>query len=373
MRILFCTLGYPPSPTGGAEKQAQLVAERLVRRGHVVHVVCPSVNGSKSGTVNGVRVHRLPVFDRRPFRTLTYLPLLFVFLLVRLSRFDLVHVHLANLQADVAVLAATFVRRPSYLKLAAGGRLGEIGRLRKVAWLTRYYGIRHATLIQAISAEIFEDLTKIGVPLGRIRRIPNGVALSGSPGRRLNTQDGRRRLGLPEDALVVLYVGRMEREKGVHDLISAWESARIPSGLLLLVGSAGIKDPAPTRQLPPRTFYVGWSSEIQSYLSVADIFVLPSYVEGMSNALLEAMSAGVPCIATCVGATPDIIRDGVNGLTIAPGDRMALIGALEAFAADGKLRDKIGAAAQESVRANYEIGAVVRTIEAAYRSIVTSK
>lgn len=338
----------------------------------MVHVVCPSVNGSKSGTVNGVRVHRLPVFDRHLFRTLTYLPLLFVFLLVRLSRFDLVHVHLANLQADIAVFAATVVRRPSYLKLAAGGRLGEIGRLRKVAWLTRYYGIRHATLIQAISGEIFEDLTKIGVPVGRIRRIPNGVAFS-RPGQRPNTKDGRRRLGLPEDALVVLYAGRMEREKGVHDLISAWRSARIANGLLLLVGSAGIKDPVSTHQLPRRTVYAGWSSEMQSYLRVADIFVLPSYVEGMSNALLEAMSTGVPCIATCVGATPDIISDGVNGLIITPGDRMALIGAMEALAADGKLRDRIGAAAQESVRANYEIGAVVSAIEAAYRSIVTSK
>ena len=133
MRVLFCALEYPPSPTGGAERQAQLQAEELQRRGHVVEVVCQRTAGTRSGPVNGVRVHRLPRIDRRFFRTLSYLAALGVFLLSRLRRFDLVHVHLANAQADVAVAVARLAGRGSYLKLAAGGPLGEIGRFHRVA------------------------------------------------------------------------------------------------------------------------------------------------------------------------------------------------------------------------------------------------
>ena len=163
MRVLFCTLNYPPGIAGGAERQAQLQAEGLARRGHRVDVVCPAVQGQRSGWQAGVRVIRLPVIDARLFRTITYLPLLFAFLLLRARNYQLIHVHLANLQADVAALGAQLSAVPTYLKLAAGGPRGEIGRMRPVSLLTRFYGIRHAAVIQAISDEIAADAVGIGV------------------------------------------------------------------------------------------------------------------------------------------------------------------------------------------------------------------
>jgi glycosyltransferase involved in cell wall biosynthesis len=371
MRVLFCTLNYPPSPTGGAEKQAQLLGEALVRRGHAVHVVCPRTVGYRSETINGVRVHRLPRVNARPLRTVSYLPVLCAFLILHLRKYDLVHVHLANLQADVAVAVATAFRRPSYLKLAAGGRLGEIGRLSLVALVTRYYGIRHATLIQAISDEIASDVMRIGVPAERIRLIPNGVV----PRPRLTPADrasARGRLGLPSDALVVLFAGRLEREKGVDDLISVWRAGKPEHGVLLLLGSAGIKDPVSMEDLPDGAEFRPWSSDVASYMAASDIFVLPSHVEGMSNSLLEAMAAGVASISTRVGATPEMIRDGGNGLLVDPGDRDSLAAALEKLAGDRALRIRVGEAARASACETFDIDSVVARIEGAYRSIVIS-
>jgi glycosyltransferase involved in cell wall biosynthesis len=372
MRVLFCTLDYAPSAAGGAERQAQLQAEGLAKRGHLVEVVCPRIGGFRSGRVNGILVHRLPRLSLWPLRPISYLLLLGAFLLLRLRRYDLVHVHLANLQADVAVAVARLLGRPSYLKLAAGGPLGEIGRLRHVAVLTRFYGIRHSTVVQAISDEIAADVMRLGVPPNRIIRIPNGIVPPGELPTRADRGAARARLGLRADGLVVLFAGRLEQEKGVEDLLAVWAKSTITSeATLLLLGSPGLKHPVAMTRLPPNAEHRPWSSDIGSYLTAADIFVLPSYAEGMSNALLEAMSMGLPCIASRVGAAPEMIVDGLSGFLVEPGDRDALAAALERLAADPVLRVRTGAEARESVLGRYGIESVVERIETAHRSAVS--
>ncbi len=370
MRILFCTLDYAPSAAGGAERQAQLQAEELVRRGHSVEVVCPRVGEFRSGRVNGIQVHRLPRVSQWPLHPISYLLVLGAFLLLRLRRYDLVHVHLANLQADVTVAVARLLKRPSYLKLAAGGPLGEIGRLRRVAVLTRFYGIRHASLVQAISAEIAQELMTLEVPISRIVRIPNGILPPGNQPTDADRSAARQRLGLRADGLLVLFAGRLEQEKGVEDLLAAWAKSTIGSvAVLFLLGSPGVKHPVTTTGLPPTVEYGAWSPDTRSYLTSADVFVLPSYVEGMSNALLEAMSLGLPCVASRVGAAPEMIVDGESGLLVEPGDRNALSGALERLASDPPLRARIGASARQTVLERYRIESVVTLIEAAYQAV----
>lgn len=373
MRVLFCTLDYPPSPAGGAEQQARLQAQALLRLGHHVEVVCPRTPGYRSGFVDGVRVHRLPIVARRRLRTATYAGVLAAFLLARLRKFDLVHVHLANLQADVAVAVAELIGRPSYVKLAAGGPLGEIARFRRVAKVTRRYGLRHATVIQAISDEIAEDAIAAGVPAARIRRIPNGVRIrpmSRDPAHRIAT---RGRLELPPDALVVLFSGRLERDKGVGDLLAAWRQWNPASATLILLGSTGVKDPVSLNDLPRRAIHRPWSADVAGYLEAADVFVLPSHAEGMSNALLEAMSAGIACVATRVGAAEELIGDDANGLLIDVGDIAGLEASLVRLAGDSNARERLGSAARQKIIRSYSIDSVVRRIEAEYEAAVAGQ
>ncbi len=370
-RVLFCTLGYEPGPVGGAERQARLQAEELQRRGWIVDVVTARDPGTSSGIVGGVRVRRLPRINRRLFRTLTYLPMLVAWMLANLRKYDLVHVHLANLQADAAAIPARLLRVPLYAKLAAGGPRGEIARTTPVAWLTRRVGIRWASRAQATSAEIVEGLRAIGVPEARIVRIPNGLADSAyRPATTKERKRLRRKLGLPEGRVLVLYAGRFANYKGVRDLAQAWAGLRrAEPATLVFVGAPAIDDPV---EIPPGTDTIvhPWTDRVVEYLQACDIYAHPSHADGMPNSLLEAMAAGLACVATRVAAVPEMIEDGRSGLLVDVGDAKALRAALTRLIDDKELRARLGKAAAKEVLQRYRIGSVVDQIEAVYLDLL---
>ncbi len=366
-RVLFCTWAYPPDRSGGAEHQARLQAEELARRGFTVEVACPRWPGTRSGRLNGVRVRRLPFIDRRRLRTVSYGLALFCFLLWRLPRFHLVHVHLAYFQADVAVLAARIVRRPVWVKVAASGRLGEIDRMRRAATWTRYVGLRGAKVVQAVSQPVAQEVRAIGVHGDRVVRLANGVdTVRFSPVPDHERPALRDALGLPAAGVLVLYAGRFARHKGMEDLLAAWRRACPPDAALVLVGSTDTMEPV---AIPPADDVIvrGWTTEIVVYYRAVDAFVLPSHTEGMSNAVLEAMSCGLPVVATRVGAASEMIRDGLDGMLVEPGDRAGLAAALASVVSDAGLRARLGAAAAAGVRSQYAIEHVVDRLERGYR------
>jgi glycosyltransferase involved in cell wall biosynthesis len=373
LRILFCTLGYDTLAAGGAERQARLQAEELVRRGHKVTVVAPLLEGMRSETINGVDVRRLPMIDRRIIRNITYLPFLAIYLVLRIRRFDVIHVHVANLQADVAAIAARLLRRPLYVKVVSGGPLGDVQRLRRVAWLTRYVGLRSAARVQAISAEIESDIVSIGVPRARVLRIPNGINPADYNGVRAGANvDERVRLQLPDSAVVVLYGGRFAAYKGLDDLLAAWAQLGAGSSRRLVLVGQRRDAPSHTASRNAEVIVRPWTADIGAYLRAADIFVMPSHSEGMSNALLEAMACGLPSIATRVGAAETMIEHGHNGVLVEPGDRGGLAQAIDRLIANPDLRRTMGLAAAASVRTRFDIRGVVDRIEAAHLEMAGS-
>jgi glycosyltransferase involved in cell wall biosynthesis len=373
-RILFCTLGYEPGPVGGAERQARLQAEELVRRGHTVDVVTPGAPHVRSGALGGVSVHRLPRIHRRFFRTVTYLPVLAAWLLFRIRRYDLVHVHLGNLQADVAGVACRLFNVPLYVKLAAGGPRGEIGRMRRVAWLTHYVGLRTARRIQATSDEIERDISSVGIAPSRVVRIPNGLPQGVfEPAAPPDRDRLRGELQLPSDQVLVLYAGRFAGYKGVLDLIAAWrEVPEVPPATLVLVGEPALDDPVPVPTLP-RTIIRPWTSGVARYLQACDIYVHPSHVDGMPNVVLEAMACGLAVVATRVAAVPTMIQDGVTGDLVDIGSVPQLRAAIQRLVSDPDTRERLGRAASERAHREYPIERVVDAIEAAYEQMLTER
>lgn len=372
MRILFCTLEYAPRAAGGAERQAYLQAEELARRGHRVEIVCPRRGDEGSGTVGGARVHRLRFVSRRPFQTVTVALTLGWFLIRHARRFDVIHLHIADLRTDVAAAICRPLGRPVYVKLAAGGPDGDVGRMRGKARWTRHVGLRHAACLQAISAEIAADLARLGIPPERIARIPNGLDTAGFvPAQTAERSELRAALGLPADRPIVLYMGRFARYKGVAELLAAWPhvAAAVPAAELVLVGSVAADDPFDVRSAAAALTGVTireWSARPAYLLRAADVFVLPSHQEGMSNALLEAMACGLAVVATTVGAAPEMIESGANGWLVPPHDVPALGAALIAALADPVARARMGEAARATVAARYSIGAVVDSIQGRY-------
>ncbi|MEB3117808.1 MAG: glycosyltransferase family 4 protein, partial [Limnothrix sp.] len=154
-------------------------------------------------------------------------------------------------------------------------------------------------------------LIKLGVEGDRVAVIPNGVdVLKYAPG----PSPVKRELGC--DRLFV-YVGRLAQEKNVEPLLKAWKKAKMPSHCkLAIVGSGPLKTSLQTFYGPEHGVewmgYVANESRRIDILRAADVFVLPSLVEGLSLSLLEAMACGVACLATEVGADGEAIEQGAG-------------------------------------------------------------
>ena len=167
----------------------------------------------------------------------------------------------------------------------------------------------------------------------------------------------RRELGIPSDALVIAFVGRVVRDKGIVELLAAFETLAKsnPSVHLLLVGPfEPERDPLPEETLEglkrhPRVHGVGFSVTPEKFLAVADIFCLPSYREGFGSVVIEAAAMELPAVVTRVTGLVDAVVDGVTGLIVPPKNVSRLAEALRTLAASKELRQSLGCAARDRV------------------------
>jgi glycosyltransferase involved in cell wall biosynthesis len=167
----------------------------------------------------------------------------------------------------------------------------------------------------------------------------------------------------PEAPLNLLYVGRLAREKGLYELLRGLQVAHAQGVAAELVIAGGGPEEALLQQSVlafglGRVTFVGpvrGAGKI-ALLSRADVFVLASYAEGLPYALLESMAAGVPVIATRVGAIPDLVTDGVNGLLIDPKDPAAIAAAIARLAGDRDFLARMSDASRTTIAARYSVG-----------------
>ncbi|MGH8900388.1 MAG: glycosyltransferase [Egibacteraceae bacterium] len=185
----------------------------------------------------------------------------------------------------------------------------------------------------------------------------------------------RRTLGLGEEELVVGTVGNLRAQKDHHSLLTAF--GMLPDTgsptRLVVVGTGPLEDELRrqvTRQgLVRQVLLTGSRDDVQEILPAFDVFVLSSVYEGLSIALLEAMAAGLPSVATCVGGIPEALTNGVDGLLVPPRDPAVLAAALGTLLRDEPLRHRLGAVATQSVR-RFSIETAVRRMEALYEDVL---
>jgi glycosyltransferase involved in cell wall biosynthesis len=167
----------------------------------------------------------------------------------------------------------------------------------------------------------------------------------------------RHKLGLDSRTRVLLSVGRLSQEKGHADLVRALPKMReLAAGAplhLVLVGEgperSRIEKLSRSLGLADAVTLTGHQNDVDSYYAIADVFVLPSHSEGSPNVLLEAMSAGVPVVATAVGGIPEILSDGDNALLVKKNDVAGLASATARVLRDANLRDRLIPSARASV------------------------
>jgi len=187
---------------------------------------------------------------------------------------------------------------------------------------------------------------------------------------------GRRAFGIPAGAPLVGAVGRLHRQKGFTDLITALAQVRehLPAVRLLLVGDGELRGDleahAQALGLSEVVTFAGLRTDIPEILAELDLFALPSLWEGLPNVVLEAMAAGLPVVATAVGGTPEVVVDGVSGLLVPPHDPAALAEALVFLLRDPGMRRKIGQAGRKRVGQCFSVGQMVRKTEDLYETLL---
>ncbi|RJK92779.1 glycosyltransferase family 4 protein [Vallicoccus soli] len=227
-------------------------------------------------------------------------------------------------------------------------------------WRTRALTLRAdaAVAVGRVSARRIEDFYALG--RGSVRSVPNGVPPVDVPVR-------------PADAdLVVGSLGRLDPMKGFDVALHAL--ADVPGVRLVVHGSGGAGSDlaalAGRLGVADRVRWAPWTDDREEALGGLDAFVLPSRTEGFSLSLVEAMSAGLPCIASSVGGAEEALDGGRAGLLVRPDDAAGLAGALTALRDDRGLRDRLGAAARERARSLYTAQAMARAYADLWAEVV---
>jgi glycosyltransferase involved in cell wall biosynthesis len=173
---------------------------------------------------------------------------------------------------------------------------------------------------------------------------------------------------------VVVFLGRLDAQKGLYDLLQALASVRpaVPGLRLVCAGEgdrAAVTANAERLGIAEAVKFTGWvgPSGKRALLETAAVLVLPSYAEGMPMSVLEAMAAGVPVVATPVGGVTEVVVDGVSGLLAAPGDTATLARQLRSVLTDPALGARLGAAGRESVRLRFAPERALARLEEIYR------
>jgi glycosyltransferase involved in cell wall biosynthesis len=203
----------------------------------------------------------------------------------------------------------------------------------------------------------------------------NGVDMERfSPG----PSDVRERLGLSSEAMVLGFVGRLTRDKGLPELIEAFEAilTREPEARLLLVGWFDASEDALGEGLRariknhPRIHYTGFVADTAPYYRAMDVMVLPTWREGFPNVVLEAAATGIPVITTVSTGSRDSVVPEVTGLLIPPGYPEAICEAVLKLLHDPERRRSMGRAARDWVFEHYADGYVLGLTAAYYRSLL---
>lgn len=316
-----------------------------------VTVIC---NAADKQLLNGLNAHLifLPIV-RKPSPWRDMLVLFQLYKLFRHERFDIVHSIMPK-TGMLAMLSARLARVPTRIHTFTGQVwVTKHGAQRLLLKLLDKLIGKLATCVLADSPSQRDFLIKQGVLTpGKAMVIGAGSICGIDPLHFHPDLDARRTmrdsLGMAQNTKVILFVGRLNRDKGMLDLAAAFDliAKHNPDVMLLLVGAeedvlfSSIQKICYAER--HRLRYVSFTSMPERYMAAADIFCLPSYREGFGMTIIEAAACGVPAVASRIYGVTDAVADGKTGLLFTSGDVSALTKALLKLIAEDELRQHMG-------------------------------
>jgi glycosyltransferase involved in cell wall biosynthesis len=394
MKVLMVTSSYPKFPGDVTAPFIEAIARGAAARGHEVDVVLPAHPELRRGADEPVRFFPYeyapgPRWSRWGYaeslrsdvqvRGAAWLvaPLAAVALRDALgarltsTRYDVVHVHWVVPNAALVADMLSAHGAPSVVSLH-GSDVFLAERLWPARVLARR-ALRGAGAVTACSADLLARGLRLGAPPARTRLVPYGVDLDAfSP--EVSATGARARLGVPEHAFFVLALGRLVEKKGFRYLIEA--AAQLDGVHLVIAGDGDLRQAltAQARAAGVAAHFPGAldRASIAAVMAAADVVVVPSVVDqagnvdGLPNALIEALSAGKAVVASRVAGIPDVVEHGRNGLLVAEKDARALAAALDRLRRDPQARESLGRGARQEAQARLGWAAAAERFEECY-------
>lgn len=361
---------------GGLEKKTFNLASALIERGERVEIITSRfyTTWPERELVKNVPVHRLPSPRIKIIGAVVFLAALCRYLFNQRGRIKIIHTFQVGYGSAAAIFMGRLLSKPTVLNLACSGSGGDICRNRWTPWGIAFLVLcRLASRIVILNKNMYQEVQTIGYNNQLIAWIPNGVDLTTYHNAE-DRQSLRAQMGIGSEK-IILYTGRLSApQKMLDHLIVAYARLRVSLPTKLYIIGDGPEKARLQRiikkyNLENSIRLIPAVEEVAAFLQSADVFVMPSRFEGLSNAILEAMACGLPVIATRVEGNIDLIEDGVNGLLITPGDESGLVNALTQLLTRPEIAAALGQQARQTVCNNYDLQGIVGQYGSLYSSL----
>jgi glycosyltransferase involved in cell wall biosynthesis len=374
------SFSWPPV-YGGSGTQAQRLAPYLIRRGVSVTALTARHDAALAAReeIDGVRVIRLPVAGIPRVRAAGFFVSAAAQLVRHAKIFDVIHVLGAYFRVAPIVAAARILGKPVVVKMTSLGTDDPSSSRRRRLGSVLLWALRRADAVISVSEDMSEAYRRSGLPLPKLFDIPNGVETGVfAPSTPEEKRVLREQLGLPLDGEIVVFVGPVRYRKGIDTLVAAWPDvlSRRAKASLVLVGPivedapAGLPSVASLLSTAKNTSIRGKCDDVERYLRAADLFALPTRLEGSPNALLEAMACGLACAAGRVPGTEALVESDRSGSLFEPGDAVGLADTIVGLLEDPVRRRDLGERARQRIVDKYSMDSVADAYAALYRRLL---
>jgi glycosyltransferase involved in cell wall biosynthesis len=357
----------PTLVRGGAEKQLVLLATGLPRDEFDVHVAVLTHSGPLEATLQAANIPVTVIGKRWKFDPLSYF---------RLKQ------HIQSLQPDIVhtwLFAANAYGRQAALSsgvkhVLAGERCVDPWKSTGQLTIDRALAKRTEKIVTN-SSGVKDFYVSRGLPAEKFVIIPNGITPPADTAPQTTRAALLAELSLPANARLIGAVGRLWPQKRVKDLI--WAADLLKSTRddthLLIVGDgpqrSRLERYRDQNEIADRVHFLGERDDVPRLMPHFDTLWLASEYEGQSNAILEAMAAGVPVVATDIPGNRDLVIDGVTGYLVPVGDRFEFTRRTHWLLDDKALRERLGAAARDRIQHEFTVEQMVQRHAELYRQI----
>ncbi len=354
----------PTLDQSGAERQLTLLATNLPREDYLIRVIALQRGGPYLKALKDAGIDVRILGKRFRFDPLTW--------------YRLRH-ELRSFQPDIVqsflFAANSYVRLPG---ITPSGSQIVVSERCVDSWKSSWqlnldrHQVSRTHAMTANSNSVADFYAGIGIPRELITVIPNALPITES---RYSRQESRQILGLGEEHRVIGFVGRLAPQKRLPDLIWAFQLTHqlVENARLVIIGSGPERDAlaelATSFGCRDRIVFAGHREDAAALMTAFDVFVLGSEFEGMSNSLMEAMSLGLPCIASDIAPNRELIADDETGLLFPVGKSPMLAKLAAKVLTDSDLAQRLGRAARERISTRHTVEQMVGAHASIYRRL----